>query len=242
LRETGTDGGYPVFSVVPVGSTRSWRPKNLIFASLAKPDIWRDAIENDVEIVGNAGKVLVYDRPIGPDGIRWRDLQDWWKETQHLSSDDAAKASLYRRLLQSIPAASPPQRTLFQLYHSSCTTRSTAALYPASLLFCQKSGCTGTTRQPASAAWRPMLRFRMDFLLLLPHGHRVVLEVDGAQHYTSDDGRPDTAKYAANVRGDRDLKLSGYEVFRFGAAELHPAARHACCSKHSSRTCSAASQ
>lgn len=45
--------------------------------------------------------------------------------------------------------------------------------------------------------------------------------MDGAQHYTSDDGRPDTARYAANMRGDRDLKLSGYEVFRFGAAELH---------------------
>jgi len=39
LRETGTDGGYPVFSVVPVGSARNRRPKNLIFATLAKPDI-----------------------------------------------------------------------------------------------------------------------------------------------------------------------------------------------------------
>lgn len=48
LRETGSNGGYPVFSVVPAGSARSWRPKNLIFASLAKPDIrLRDAIDND---------------------------------------------------------------------------------------------------------------------------------------------------------------------------------------------------
>ena len=64
-------------------------------------------------------------------------------------------------------------------------------------------------------------RFRMDFLLLLPHGQRVVLEVDGLHHYASPDGeRPDPAQYADGVRGDRDLKLSGYEVFRFGAAEL----------------------
>ena len=34
------------------------------------------------------------------------------------------------------------------------------------------------------------------------------------------DGRPDGTKYADNMRGDRDLKLSGYEVFRFGATEL----------------------
>lgn len=218
LRETGADGGYPVFSVVPAGSARSWRPKNLIFASLAKPDIrLRDAIGNVIEIVGNADKVLVYDRPIGADGIRWRDLQDWWKETQQLPGDDAAKASLYQRLLQSIPAESPPQRTLFQLYHEihGSAVPGLPALLPEVWLHWDHK----TARQRGLEA---MLRFRMDFLLLLPHGQRVVLEVDGAQHYTSDDGRPDTAKYAANMRGDRDLKLSGYEVFRFGAAELHP--------------------
>jgi very-short-patch-repair endonuclease len=59
----------------------------------------------------------------------------------------------------------------------------------------------------------------MDFLLLLPGGHRVVLEVDGASHY-SRDGRPDPAAYARDARADRDLKLAGYEVFRFGATEL----------------------
>ncbi|WP_086739485.1 DUF559 domain-containing protein [Streptomyces glaucescens] len=61
----------------------------------------------------------------------------------------------------------------------------------------------------------------MDFLLLLPFGQRVVLEVDGVQHYTRDNGRtPDTAKYADMVAADRDLKLRGYEVFRFGHDEL----------------------
>jgi very-short-patch-repair endonuclease len=66
-----------------------------------------------------------------------------------------------------------------------------------------------------------LLRSRMDFLLLLPHGQRVVLEVDGSQHYTRDRGRtPDTGKYADMVAADRDLKLRGYEVFRFGHDEL----------------------
>jgi very-short-patch-repair endonuclease len=66
-----------------------------------------------------------------------------------------------------------------------------------------------------------LLGFRMDFLLLLPHGQRVVLEVDGSHHYASPDGkRPDAARYAAGMRFDRELKLRGYEVFRFGATEL----------------------
>ena len=60
----------------------------------------------------------------------------------------------------------------------------------------------------------------MDFLLLLPRGQRLVLEVDGSRHFTSPDGRPDGARYADGVRGDRDLKFSGYEVYRFGATEL----------------------
>jgi hypothetical protein len=64
-----------------------------------------------------------------------------------------------------------------------------------------------------------MLNFRMDFLLLLPHGHRIVLEVDGATRYTTA-GRPDPAVYAKGARADRELKLARYEVFRFGATEL----------------------
>ncbi|MFJ4218199.1 hypothetical protein ACIP27_36510, partial [Streptomyces hydrogenans] len=66
-----------------------------------------------------------------------------------------------------------------------------------------------------------LLRFRMDFLPLLPHAQRIVLEVDGSQHHTRDRGRtPDTVKYAAVVAADRDLRLSGHEVYRFGHDEL----------------------
>jgi very-short-patch-repair endonuclease len=75
-----------------------------------------------------------------------------------------------------------------------------------------------TVRERGAAA---LLGHRMDFLLLLPYGQRVVLEVDGSHHYASPDGtRPAPARYAALARADRELKLSGYEVFRFGATEL----------------------
>ncbi|MFD1545024.1 hypothetical protein [Nonomuraea guangzhouensis] len=59
----------------------------------------------------------------------------------------------------------------------------------------------------------------MDFLLLMPHNCRVVLEVDGSHHFATAN-RPDRHKYAAQMRGDRDLKLAGYKVFKFGTAEL----------------------
>jgi hypothetical protein len=48
-----------------------------------------------------------------------------------------------------------------------------------------------------------------------------VLEVDGRNQHANPDGRrPGPARYADGVRGDRNLKLAGYEVFRFGATEL----------------------
>ncbi|MFJ3206069.1 DUF559 domain-containing protein [Streptomyces sp. NPDC086989] len=61
----------------------------------------------------------------------------------------------------------------------------------------------------------------MDFLMLLPGNRRVVLEVDGSQHFTRNEGtEPDSTKYAATMAGDRALKFRGYEVFRFGHDEL----------------------
>lgn len=49
---------------------------------------------------------------------------------------------------------------------------------------------------------------------------RVVIEVDGKQHYSTDDGRASTSKYAEMLAEDRRLHLAGYEVYRFGRLEL----------------------
>lgn len=181
LREIGTDGGYPVFSIFSTRSKNTSRPKNLIFASPTKPDIrFRDAINNDIEIVENTDSVLVYDRPIGADGIRWRDLQAWWRETRELQSDDEAKSALYKRLRESLLANSPPQRLLYDLYHKIFNTsiQDLPALLPEVWLHWDPK----TVQMRGRDA---LLRFRMDFLLLLPRGQRVVLEVDGIQHYAS---------------------------------------------------------
>jgi very-short-patch-repair endonuclease len=59
----------------------------------------------------------------------------------------------------------------------------------------------------------------MDFLLLFSARHRVVIEVDGKQHYAHGD-RAEPNLYAEMVAEDRRLRLTGYEVYRFGGAEL----------------------
>jgi very-short-patch-repair endonuclease len=59
----------------------------------------------------------------------------------------------------------------------------------------------------------------MDFLLLLPHRQRVVIEIDGQQHYADGD-KASPARYATMVAEDRNLRLLGYEVYRFAGHEL----------------------
>lgn len=210
LREIDTADGYPVFGLLSAGLTRNRRPKNLIFASKEKPDLrFRNAVDNDIEVVGDQDHVLVYDRPITSGGIRWRDLQDWWQQTREVTDEKEAKWGLYNRLRESLPDNSRAQNNLFVLYHHifGPAVPELPALLPEVWLHWDPK----TVRQRGREA---LLRFRMDFLLLLPHGQRVVLEVDGSQHFT------DRTKYAADMRADRELKLSGYEVFRFGTEEL----------------------
>jgi very-short-patch-repair endonuclease len=216
LREIGVDGGYPVFGVISLRAARNRQPKNVIFASQVKPDIrFTNAIDNDIEIVENADKVLVYDRRIGSDGIRWRDLQVWWQAKQQIPDEAQAKKSLYQRLIRCLPSNSPPQQNLYELYHEihGPAVPDLPALLPE--VWLHWDPMAAKIRGP-----KALLRFRMDFLLLLPQGQRVVIEVDGAHHFSNSDGQANGTKYADNVRGDRDLKLSGYEVFRFGATEL----------------------
>ncbi|NYT63380.1 hypothetical protein H0A66_13760 [Alcaligenaceae bacterium] len=215
LRQTGEDGGYPVFGLVSHRSARG-RPKNLIFASWSKPDIrLRDAVNNDIEIASNPDDVLVFDRPLGPDGLCWSDLQLWWAETTGENDADCAKKGLYRRLLSCLPESSPPQRRLFEYFFKGF--RAAIPGLPALLPEVWLHWDPKTVSQRGAQA---LLTHRMDFLMLLPAGGRVVLEVDGIQHYANADGRADPRQYARLVHGDRELKLAGYEVYRFAGVEL----------------------
>lgn len=217
LRETGTEGGYPSFEAVSTQAPTRGTPKNLIFASRRKPDLrFRDALDNDVEVVSDADDVLIYDRPISArNGLLWSDLQAWWAERNQITDQEAAKRTLYKRLQQCLPDNSPPQSALFQAYYEAVRHRLPGA--PALLPEVWLHWDPKTAKERGKDA---LLRFRMDFLLLFPHGHRVVVEVDGRHHYADDRGNADTTRYAQLVRADRELKLAGYEVFRFGAAEL----------------------
>ena len=56
-------------------------------------------------------------------------------------------------------------------------------------------------------------------LLLLDHGVQIAVEVDGKHHYAEGDLASPT-RYASMAVEDRTLRLQGYEVHRFGVAEV----------------------
>jgi hypothetical protein len=194
--------------------------KNIIFASTGpKPEIvLRDAINNVVEVTENEQHCLFYDRPLTVAGLTWAELVDWWKATNHLEdqADVEVGRNLYRRLSASL--SNPPERTLFQTYCERYGTGEDGDKQPA-LLPQVYLHYDPRTRRERGGQPSVLMRERMDFLLLLPHGQRIVLEVDGKQHY-SEGGTASPRLYSKMVAEDRKLRLRGYEVYRFGGYEL----------------------
>lgn len=190
--------------------------KNLIFAANgAKPKIvLTDAVNNTIDIVENADKCLVYDRPLAENGLSWRELVAWWSSEHDPTTGTERDAAhhLYNRLRASM-GDNEAEQFLFADYGKRYGTLGfdQPALIPQIYLhydpYTKRTGAT-------------LLRQRMDFLMLLPGRRRVVLEIDGKQHYSRDDGNADPRRYAEMVAADRELTLAGYEVYRFGGQEL----------------------
>ncbi|MEZ6195178.1 MAG: hypothetical protein R3F20_05530 [Planctomycetota bacterium] len=215
LVEVDQDGGYPVFKLLDLGRVSRKPVRLLVFATKKKPHFrFRRVADIDLEVVSSSSDVLHYDRAIPASGLSWRDLQFWWSEETSAPLDQA-KASLYRRLQDSIPKTSPPQMEFFRQFFKvfGDSVPSLPALLPEVWLHWD-------SRQQEHRRDEDLKYHRMDFLMLMPGFARVVLEVDGQQHYSGGGGAVSVGKYAAHMRADRDLRLDGYEVYRFGAKEL----------------------
>jgi hypothetical protein len=216
VRQTGSESGYVIYDIVRVTRGVTGAMKNLIFASTGeKPElIFRDAINNDVEIVKNADKVLSFDRPLPPSGqFLWKDLLAWWQEQEGITDEAEAKNKLYGRLLQSVTRTqSPGEIVLFRCYHKRfgpMLNENLPVLIPQVYLHYDPY----TKRERGDEQF--LARQRMDFLLMLEGGVRIVIEVDGRHHFS------DPSQYATMCLEDRRLRLLGYEVYRLGAAEFN---------------------
>jgi hypothetical protein len=220
LKSVDQVSGRSVYEVRRLASGVSGAVKNLIFASVrVKPDIvLRDALNNDVEIV-NESDALVYDRELTETGLSWGELTDWWTSIPGIVPDHLnASQALYARLQATVRASrSPGEYALFRTYFSHFASLRDTGDLPALVpqVFLHYDPRTLLQRGESLV----FARQRMDMLLLLNHSTRIILEVDGKHHY-ADDGRASPKKYAVMASEDRRLRLLGYEVYRFGAAEF----------------------
>ncbi|MGL5827769.1 MAG: hypothetical protein ACRCYU_23620 [Nocardioides sp.] len=195
--------------------------KNLIFAANGpKPDIvLRDAVNNDIEIVANAEHCLVYEQPIPGEGLRFSHLIRWWRAREgfpkDLFDDRAVGHKLHQRLAASLD--SEAEKVVFEAYARGYkASYEIPALIPQ--VYLHYDPYDQRTRRALSNGM-PLARQRMDFLLLFSDRQRVVIEVDGKQHYAKGD-QASPALYSKMVAEDRRLRLGGYEVYRFGGYEL----------------------
>lgn len=194
--------------------------KNLIFAANGpKPQIvLRDAMNNDIQIVENAEYCLAFEDPVPAEGLRFSHLVSWWREQADLGdsvSDREVGLVLHDRLRASLD--SEAERVVFDAYAARYRpTFDITALIPQ--VYLHYDPYDQHVRR-ASGAVAPLARQRMDFLLLFSDRRRVVIEVDGKQHYAEGD-KASPELYARMVAEDRRLRLAGYEVYRFGGAEL----------------------
>lgn len=220
--QAGAISGAPVFTSRRIGAGVRGHMKNLIFAAIGpKPEIvLDDAVNNDLRIVRNEENCLVYDQPLAGHGLLWSELAGWWTDREHLAGqpERAVWRSLHQRLRASIDASNGAELRIFDAYAKRYATHGPdiPALLPQ--VYLHYDPYTKAHYQPMAPA--PLQRQRMDFLLLLPHNARVVIECDGQQHYADATGQASPRRYATMMAEDRELRLKGYEVYRFGGADL----------------------
>ncbi|SOE70886.1 hypothetical protein SAMN05414139_03905 [Burkholderia sp. D7] len=223
----GEQSTHPVYAVQRIGDGVVGTVKNLIFASVGpKPElVLRDAVSNDIEITKHADMCLVFDHPLPSSGLTWVDMAEWWRERQGLSELKTARQSLGERLKRSVELThSPGEYAIFRTYHEVFGPKlgdQLPALIPQ--VYLHYDPFTHAERVELGKG-HVLGRQRMDFLMLLGSHVRVVIEVDGQQHY-ADGGKASPARYARMVEEDRRLRLQGYELYRFGGAEFPDAAK-----------------
>ncbi len=204
--------------------------KNIIFAGIGgKPDVvLEDSLSNTIKLIDNGVDCLIYNQLITASGLTWRELVTWWGNTDIYSENDADR--LFERLIKSMDSNS--EKNFMWVYYQCFIKERNNLDLPALIpqVYCHYD--------PKSAGMRNGVVYvhqRMDFLMLFSDRQRVVIEIDGMQHYSEeqeldvmiDERRckikrniSSSKKYAEMVEDDRKLKLYGYNVFRFGGYEF----------------------
>ncbi len=195
---------------------------NIVFAAIQKPDVLlTDVLNHAVQIPVDEGRYLLYDKEIDANGLTWHKLQEWYNENH--TSDEK---SLLERLMEAVKnCGSPIEEDFFNYYLTAIEEfgDNVPALLPQVYLYYD-------SKVQRERTVRIFDHQCMDFLMLFSSSQRVVIELDGVQHYSEGTVQcqgerypralASTSKYASMVSAQREMTLAGYEVYRFGGSEF----------------------
>lgn len=209
--------GRTVYKIIPITKGNNEPIKNIIFAAKYKPDIViDDVLSNGIRVV-KANGALIYDRGIPAEGISWNSLLEWYK-TFNTASAEEAMISRFKQCLDS-----EAEKLFLKAYISYINKngKHLPALIPQVYLY----------YDPQTQDQRGLKIFehqKMDFIMIITPSQRVVIEVDGKQHYSEDEMVPGTnhkyfsspKRYSEMMKAHREMSLAGYDVYRFGGYEF----------------------
>ncbi len=201
----------PIFKIIKIENMGD--VKSIIFASnKEKPDIIiTDILDMKIEILNNETACLVYDIAIINNDLNWSELISWWKTK--------SESILFDRLYEIYDSESNELKFL-KSYINFCEKFkdkdwNLPALIPEVYLHYDPKTLKELVKNKLD---KRLTHQRMDFLMLI-NGKRIIIELDGEQHY-SDYKVPSPKKYAEMAKYDRQMKLLGYDVYRFGGYEF----------------------
>lgn len=209
--------GKEVYAVESMNLGVQGSIKNIIFAADYKPEIvLDDALNNDIKVIANQDKCLIYDKKVPSEGILWCELQEWYDEKLYILDTGLDLRERLRKSLNSVP-----EKLFYDAYMEIAEKMKgkVPALFPQVYLYYDPK----LERERIKKIFEHQ---RMDFLMIFSETHRVVIEIDGIQHYSEVDSetninRASVDKYAEMVSAQRDMCLAGYDVYRFGGKELY---------------------
>jgi len=197
--------------------------KNIIFASKYKPEIvFDDALNNNIRITKNADQCLIYDRPIPHNGLMWSELVGWYAEEYRIEKNQ--ENAFVKRMCDCLDVSFKsggkkpgPETWMLQAYYELKNELhlDLPALIPQVYLYYDPQ----TQRE---RGYKLFEHQKMDYLMIFSHRDRVVIEIDGKQHYADGD-RASPKLYSDMVKAHREMCLFGYDVYRFGGYEFQGA-------------------
>lgn len=196
--------------------------KNIIFAAKYKPEIaFDDALNNDIRITRNENQCLIYNRSIPSSGVMWNDLVEWYAVENNLTDGQNPEVAFITRLCDCLDtsfkangAKAGPETWMLQAYYNLKKELGIdlPALIPQVYLYYDPQ----TLKQ---RGYKLFEHQKMDFLMIFSHKDRIVIEIDGKQHYA--EGATASPKlYSEMVHAHREMSLLGYDVYRFGGYEF----------------------